>query len=178
MVKEIFTNATNLISVSVSAMSGCLLGGPSIGLSEPTRRQIVLMNALYLYTCAPQIPEPWVEEPPARVPYIPRFVYDENKQEDSTQVVFLTLTSVFVIIVICCLLEVYRSHLAYKKRIERETDEDIIWSKEQATKMHESPGVKAGLLGGVTAGSGNGLPPYTYKAVSINLLKGHWEKCF
>ncbi|XP_017127336.1 uncharacterized protein LOC108146046 isoform X1 [Drosophila elegans] len=111
------------------------------------------------------IPEPWVEEPPARVPYVPRFVYDENKQEDSTQVVFLTLTSVFVIIVICCLLEVYRSHLAYKKRIERETDEDIIWSKEQATKMHESPGVKAGLLGGVTAGAGNGLPPYTYKAL-------------
>ncbi|EDW30273.1 GL17937 [Drosophila persimilis] len=31
--------------------------------------------------------------------------------------------------------------------------------------MHESPGVKAGLLGGVTAGSGNGLPPYTYKAL-------------
>lgn len=116
-----------------------------------------------------QIPEPWVEEPPARVPYIPRFVYDENKQEDSTQVVFLTLTSVFVIIVICCLLEVYRSHLAYKKRIERETDEDIIWSKEQATKMHESPGVKSGILGGVTAGSGNGLPPYTYKAVSNGL---------
>ncbi|XP_033242580.1 uncharacterized protein LOC108152614 isoform X2 [Drosophila miranda] len=111
------------------------------------------------------IPEPWVEEPPQRVPYIPRFVYDENKKEDSTQVVFLTLTSVFVIIVVCCLLEVYRSHLAYKKRIERETDEDIIWSKEQATKMHESPGVKAGLLGGVTAGSGNGLPPYTYKAL-------------
>lgn len=113
-----------------------------------------------------QIPEPWVEEPPARVPYVPRFVYDENKKEDSTQVVFLTLTSVFVIIVICCLLEVYRSHLAYKKRIERETDEDIIWSKEQATKMHESPGVKAGRLGGVTAGSGNGLPPYSYKVVS------------
>ncbi|XP_043070141.1 axotactin isoform X1 [Drosophila bipectinata] len=111
------------------------------------------------------IPEPWVEEPPARVPYVPRFVYDENKKEDSTQVVFLTLTSVFVIIVICCLLEVYRSHLAYKKRIERETDEDIIWSKEQATKMHESPGVKAGRLAGVTAGSGNGLPPYSYKVL-------------
>lgn len=67
--------------------------------------------------------------------------------------VFITLTSLFVIIVICCLIEVYRSHLAYKRRIERETDEDIIWSKEQATKMHESPGV--------------GGQPYVYKAVSI-----------
>ncbi|XP_030373394.1 uncharacterized protein LOC115623264 [Scaptodrosophila lebanonensis] len=102
------------------------------------------------------IPEPWVEEPPQRVPYISKFVYDVDKKEDSTQVVFITLTSVFVIIVICCLLEVYRSHLAYKKRIERETDEDIIWSKEQATKMHESPAVKG-------TGAGSAGPPYGYK---------------
>ncbi|KAH8242158.1 hypothetical protein KR026_006539 [Drosophila bipectinata] len=31
--------------------------------------------------------------------------------------------------------------------------------------MHESPGVKAGRLAGVTAGSGNGLPPYSYKVL-------------
>ncbi|XP_034105245.1 axotactin isoform X1 [Drosophila albomicans] len=115
------------------------------------------------------IPEPWVEEPPQRVPYISKFVYDVDKKEDSTQMLFITLTTVFVIIVICCLLEVYRSHLAYKKRIERETDEDIIWSKEQATKMHESPGVKgatsSGPGGGTTAGAGNALPPYSYKAL-------------
>lgn len=78
---------------------------------------------------------------------------------------FITLTSVFVIIVVCCLLEVYRSHLAYKKRIERETDEDIIWSKEQATKMHESPGVKGGAAAAAMK-AGNTLPPYSYKAVS------------
>lgn len=101
------------------------------------------------------------------MPYISKFVYDVDKKEDSTQVLFITLTSVFVIIVICCMLEVYRSHLAYKKRIERETDEDIIWSKEQATKMHESPGVK-GTSGGATAAAGNTLPPYSYKAVSCS----------
>lgn len=124
-----------------------------------------------------QIPEPWVEEPPQRVPYISKFVYDVDKKEDSTQVLFITLTSVFVIIVICCLAEVYRSHLAYKKRIERETDEDIIWSKEQATKMHESPGVKGGG-GGTTVGGGTATKPgtgtllsYSYKPVSTcNML--------
>ncbi|XP_068148497.1 LOW QUALITY PROTEIN: axotactin [Drosophila tropicalis] len=113
------------------------------------------------------IPEPWVEEPPQRVPYISKFVYDVDKKEDSTQVVFITLTTVFVIIVICCLLEVYRSHLAYKKRIERETDEDIIWSKEHATKMHESPGVK--VAGNASGGGGPpksaGMPPYSYQAL-------------
>lgn len=108
------------------------------------------------------------------MPYISKFVYDVDKKEDSTQVLFITLTSVFVIIVICCLAEVYRSHLAYKKRIERETDEDIIWSKEQATKMHESPGVKGGgTTGGGTAtkpGTGT-LLSYSYKPVSTcNML--------
>ncbi|XP_061387258.1 axotactin-like [Musca vetustissima] len=96
----------------------------------------------------------WVEEPPQRIPYIAKYVYDVSTKEDSTQVVFITLTSLFVIIVICCLIEVYRSHLAYKRRIERETDEDIIWSKEQATKMHESPGV--------------GGQPYVYKALPVD----------
>lgn len=128
-------------------------------------------------SCHTQIPEPWVEEPPQRVPYISKFVYDVDKKEDSTQVLFITLTSVFVIIVICCLAEVYRSHLAYKKRIERETDEDIIWSKEQATKMHESPGVKGGG-GGTTVGGGAATKPgtgtllsYSYKPVSTcNML--------
>ncbi|XP_034483317.1 uncharacterized protein LOC117788614 isoform X2 [Drosophila innubila] len=113
------------------------------------------------------IPEPWVEEPPQRVPYISKFVYDVDKKEDSTQMLFITLTSVFVIIVICCMLEVYRSHLAYKKRIERETDEDIIWSKEQATKMHESPGVKGTTTTTATGNSAGKpmLPAYSYKAL-------------
>ena len=63
------------------------------------------------------------------------------------------LTVLFVIIVVCCLIEVYRSDLEYKKRIERETDEDIIWSKEQATKLHESPGAA-------------GSKTFNYKSVS------------
>lgn len=140
----------------------------------------MLMNApLSLFP--PQIPEPWVEEPPQRVPYISKFVYDVDKKEDSTQVLFITLTTVFVIIVICCLAEVYRSHLAYKKRIERETDEDIIWSKEQATKMHESPGVKVGPGHSTQAnkapgtGTGTTLLSYSYKPVSITLNRQHVE---
>ncbi|XP_075160242.1 axotactin isoform X2 [Haematobia irritans] len=101
--------------------------------------------------------ENWVDDPPQRIPYVAKYVYDVSTKEDSTQVVFITLTSLFVIIVICCLIEVYRSHLAYKRRIERETDEDIIWSKERATKMHESPGV--------------GGQPYVYKALPLEEKK-------
>lgn len=54
--------------------------------------------------------------------------------------VFITLTTIFVVIIVCCAIEVYRTNLAHKKRMERETDEGIIWSKEQATKLHDSPG--------------------------------------
>lgn len=48
--------------------------------------------------------------------------------------------------------KVWRSNRQHKARLERETDENIIWSKEQATKMHESPGL--------------GLRSHTYKQVS------------
>lgn len=75
-----------------------------------------------------------------------------SQEEEKTQVVFITLTVLFVVIIICCLIEVYRSDRAHKRRIERETDESIIWSKEQAAKIHESPG-----LGGSA---------FTYKPVS------------
>ncbi|XP_055612368.1 axotactin isoform X2 [Uranotaenia lowii] len=81
----------------------------------------------------------WVVDAPGRVPYEAINV-DLNKEEDKTQVVFITLTAVFVVIVICCLIEVYRSDREYKKRLERQTDEDIILSKEQATKMQSSSG--------------------------------------
>lgn len=76
----------------------------------------------------------WVVDAPTRLPY--KAVYfDPSTKEEKTQVVFITLTAIFVIIVVCCLIEVYRSDREYRKRIERQTDEDIIWSKEQAAKM-------------------------------------------
>lgn len=78
-------------------------------------------------------------DPPIRIPYKAQFV-DSSRKEEKTQVVFITLTTIFVVIIVCCAIEVYRTNLAHKKRIERETDEGIIWSKEQATKLHDSPG--------------------------------------
>lgn len=82
----------------------------------------------------------WVEDAPKRIPY--SFTYPQRgEKEEKTQVVFTVLTALFIVIIICCLIEVYRTDRAHKKRIERETDESIIWSREQATKMHESPGM-------------------------------------
>lgn len=100
----------------------------------------------------------WVVDAPARVAYEAINV-DPSKEEDKTQVVFITLTTVFVVIVVCCLIEVYRSDREYKKRLERETDEDIILSKEQAAKMqYES--------------STTNVKGFNYKAVGIVLTVG------
>lgn len=98
----------------------------------------------------------WVVEAPSRIPY-EAIHQDPSDEEDKTQVVFITLTAVFVVIVVCCLIEVYRSDREYKKRQERKTDEDIILSKEQAAaKMHYEAAT------GPNAGKG-----YNYKAVSL-----------
>ncbi|XP_037048941.1 contactin-associated protein-like 5 isoform X3 [Bradysia coprophila] len=91
----------------------------------------------------------WVENEPERISYKSQHV-DPSQKEEKTQVVFITLTTLFVVIVICCIIEVYRTNRAHRKRIERETDESIIWSKEQATKLFESP------------------KPFSYKPVSYD----------
>lgn len=107
----------------------------------------------------------WVENEPERIPFKSQYVGSSQKEE-KTQVVFITLTTLFVVIVVGCIIEVYRTNRAHKKRIERETDESIIWSKEQATKLHE-PG-SGGIVGG---GSGAvGGKAFGYKPVSLCLF--------
>ncbi|EAT43998.1 AAEL004583-PD [Aedes aegypti] len=102
----------------------------------------------------------WVVEAPSRIPY-EAIHQDPSDEEDKTQVVFITLTAVFVVIVVCCLIEVYRSDREYKKRQERKTDEDIILSKEQAAaKMHYEAAT------GPNAGKG-----YNYKAIPLDEKK-------
>lgn len=82
----------------------------------------------------------WVVDSPARTNYKSIYV-DNDEKEEQTQFVFIVLITLFIVIIICCIIEVYRTDRQHKKRIERETDESIIWSKEQAAKMHhESPG--------------------------------------
>ena len=78
-----------------------------------------------------------MEDSPIRKPYKLDYV-DNGEKEEQTQFVFIILITFFVVIIICCIIEVYRTDRAHKKRVERETDESIIWAKEQATKMHES----------------------------------------
>lgn len=105
-----------------------------------------------------------MENEPTRIPFHSQYVGSSQKEE-KTQVVFITLTTLFVVIVIGCIIEVYRTNRAHKKRIERETDEGIIWSKEQATKQHEAT-TPSGGGGGVVGVSGGGGKAFGYKPVS------------
>lgn len=102
-----------------------------------------------IFNSSDALDKTWAEEPPVRIPYTMRI--NTKEKEEKTQVVFVTLTVIFIVILICCGIEVYRTNRAHKKRLERETDEGIIRSKEQATKLHESPG--------------GGVKQYSYKPV-------------
>lgn len=110
-----------------------------------------------IFNSSDALDKAWVEEPPVRIPYT--MLINTKEKEEKTQAVFVTLTVIFVVIIVCCIIEVYRTNRAHKKRLERETDEGIIRSKEQATKLHESPGAGGG------GGGQGGMKQYNYKAV-------------
>lgn len=93
---------------------------------------------LFIYTRFVQgADKAWMENEPKRIPYLSKFV-DASHKEEKTQVMFIIAATIFVVIVIGLIFEVYRSNRAHRKRIERETDESIIFSKEQAAKFQES----------------------------------------
>lgn len=116
-----------------------------------------------------------MENEPERIPFKSQYVGSSQKEE-KTQVVFITLTTLFVVIVIGCIIEVYRTNRAHEKRLERETDEGIIWSKEQATKLMEvnqtaasaaAPGSSTPVTGGKTT---FGYKPVNYYVFHCSIL--------
>lgn len=78
-----------------------------------------------------------MEDAPQRVLYKSMYSTTSEQEEGREQIVFITLSSIFVVVLICCLYEVYRSDKQYRKRKEMETDASILWSKEQAAKLQE-----------------------------------------
>lgn len=86
----------------------------------------------------------------------------------------ITLAILFLAIIIACAFEVYRSNRAYAKRIERETDEGIIRSKEEAAKIHETP--KMALKGvSFNAVPLTEPPPLPYESITNQVALKHLE---
>lgn len=113
----------------------------------------------------------WSEDSPARIPYKSIYI-DNDEKEEQTQFVFIVLISLFIIIIICCIIEVYRTDRQHKKRIERETDESIIWSKEQAAKMlQESPGSRKFSYKPVAFDDSENKPARTSDTPLVGILK-------
>ncbi|XP_059608344.1 axotactin [Phlebotomus argentipes] len=114
----------------------------------------------------------WVEDPPIKIPY--KSIYTTlTKKEEKTPVVFITLSILFLIIIIACAFEVYRSNRAYAKRIERETDEGIIRAKEEAAKIHETP--KMTLKGVSFSAVPLTEPPLPYESLTNQVALKHLE---
>ncbi|XP_044268860.1 contactin-associated protein like 5-1 isoform X2 [Tribolium madens] len=84
----------------------------------------------------------WVEDAPQRVVYTSDASTATEQEEGIDKIVVVVLSVFFVFIIICCIYELYRTDKAYKRRKELETDANILWSKEQAAKMQETPFVQ------------------------------------
>ncbi|KAB0796088.1 hypothetical protein PPYR_10149 [Photinus pyralis] len=79
----------------------------------------------------------WVEDAPQRILYQSHSSVASVQEEGVGQIIVITLSTFFVIILICCAYELYRTDKQYRRRKEMETDAGIIWSKEQAAKLQE-----------------------------------------
>ncbi|PZC82361.1 hypothetical protein B5X24_HaOG210664 [Helicoverpa armigera] len=78
----------------------------------------------------------WVEDPPSRNPYDSLYQQPDT-EEDNTDNFFIALICVFLLGLCYCGYHMWRTHKAYKLSLEKQTDENIMRSKEHATKLQE-----------------------------------------
>ncbi|XP_038206358.1 contactin-associated protein like 5-1 isoform X1 [Zerene cesonia] len=78
----------------------------------------------------------WVEDPPSRIPFDSRHT-QPDAEEESADRIFIALIVVFVCGLCYCGSHMWRTQKAYKLRLEKETDENIMRNKEKATKLQE-----------------------------------------
>ncbi|XP_050669138.1 axotactin isoform X2 [Leptidea sinapis] len=78
----------------------------------------------------------WVEDPPSRVPFLSLHT-QPDAEEESTDRLFISLIVIFVSGLCYCGYHMWRTQKAYKLRLEKEYDENIMRNKEKATKLQE-----------------------------------------
>ncbi|XP_026732493.1 contactin-associated protein-like 5 [Trichoplusia ni] len=78
----------------------------------------------------------WVEDPPSRNPYDSLY-QQPDAEEENTDKFFIALICVFLLGLCYCGYHMWRTHKAYKLSLEKQTDENIMRSKEHATKLQE-----------------------------------------
>lgn len=98
-----------------------------------------------------------MEDAPQRVVYTSDASTATEEEEAIDKIVVVVLSVFFILIIMCCIYELYRTDKAYKRRKEFETDANILWSKEQAAKMQETPFVQV-------------LPIYKNNKNNVNMM--------
>ncbi|KAI8426433.1 hypothetical protein MSG28_005270, partial [Choristoneura fumiferana] len=78
----------------------------------------------------------WVEDPPSRVPYDSLY-QQPDAEEENTDKFFIALIVIYILGLCYCGYHMWRTHKAHRLRLEKETDENIMKSKEIATKLQE-----------------------------------------
>ncbi|XP_059474027.1 axotactin isoform X2 [Neocloeon triangulifer] len=109
----------------------------------------------------------WVEDPPSRIAYNTPYK-TKVKEADNTNTILIILASIFVVIVIGCIIELIRNNRAYKRR---QRQEDEMWMPPKYTESVLNPPVK--IIGfknhdGI-AQNGTELQPLTkHEAINSN----------
>ncbi|CAG5025078.1 unnamed protein product [Parnassius apollo] len=98
----------------------------------PEHDQLATHNGSFLIS----VDKAWVEDPPARIPY-DSLHQQPDAEEENTDKIFITLIVIFLIGLCYCGSHMWRTHKAHKLRLEKETDENIMRSKEKAIKLQE-----------------------------------------
>lgn len=78
----------------------------------------------------------WVEDPPSRAPYDSLHTAPDA-EEENTDKLFISLIVVFILGLCYTVSHMWRTQKAYKMRLDKETDENIMRNKEKATKLQE-----------------------------------------
>ncbi|KAK6631049.1 hypothetical protein RUM44_003221 [Polyplax serrata] len=83
----------------------------------------------------------WVEDPPARIPYKSLYSDSSTREEGAGKVVFIVLASIFVVILLAAIYELWRTDRKYRRRKELTEKTKRIWSHTQHVAYSE-PQVK------------------------------------
>ncbi|KAJ0178446.1 hypothetical protein K1T71_006269 [Dendrolimus kikuchii] len=78
----------------------------------------------------------WVEDPPSRIPYDSLYLQPDT-EEESTDKVFIALIVIFISGLCYCGYHMWRTHKTHKINLEKQADENILRSKEQASRLQE-----------------------------------------
>lgn len=98
----------------------------------PEHTQLATRNGSFLIS----VDKTWVEDPPSRNPYESLYT-QPDAEEENTDKFFISLIVIFILGLCYTAYHMWKTHKTYRLNLEKQTDENIMRSKEHAIKLQE-----------------------------------------